>query len=61
MVKYLKSKTVNFGLIVSILGVIQSNIDSLGLDSKTQGFVLIGIGIAVILLRSVTDKPLKDK
>lgn len=61
MVKYLKSKTVNFGLIVSILGVVQSNIDSLGLDSKTQGLVLIGIGIAVIILRSVTDKPLKDK
>ena len=58
---FLKSKTINYGLLISILGIIQTNIESLELSNKTQGLVLIGIGIGIAILRTVTDKPLSKK
>lgn len=58
---YLRSKTVNFGLLLAIAGVVQVNLPALQLDPKVQGWLTMGVGIVVVILRSVTNKPLSEK
>jgi len=57
------SKTMWFGLAISILGVVQANSDILStvLTPKQYGWLMLGIGIVIKLLRFVTTKPLEDK
>jgi len=59
--KALKSKTVNFGLLLSILGVVQLNLPSLQLDPKVNAYLTMAVGIVVVVLRYITTKPLSDK
>lgn len=56
LIKRLKSKTINFGLLLKIAGIIQIYIGSLG-----YGLATMAIGIIVILLRFKTNEPLGDK
>lgn len=61
MLKFLKSKTINFGLLLAIAGVIQANLALLQLDPQTYGWATMGIGIIVVVLRFLTDKPVSEK
>ncbi len=54
--KRLKSKTVNFGLLLKIAGVVQIYIEQLGYGAATMI-----VGIIVILLREKTNQSLDDK
>ena len=56
-----KSKTILFGLSLTILGVIQDNIVGLGLSPQLQSIALIVIGILVAFLRVITTTPLSEK
>lgn len=57
-----KSRTLDVAAVIAILGVIEANFslisDQLG---EYQGFVYIGISIAMALLRMKTTAPVGDK
>jgi len=59
----LKSKTILFALALEIMGVIQLNADFLStvMTPSQFGWVMLGIGIAVKILRGVTTTSLKAK
>jgi hypothetical protein len=59
----LKSKTVLFALTLELLGVVQLNADFLStvLTPAQFGWVMLGIGVVVKVLRAVTIQPLSDK
>jgi len=59
--KAFKSRTINASLLISILGLVQTNLHYFQLDQKTQGLVLIGIGTLFAILRMDTDKSISDK
>ncbi len=54
------SKTVDFGTLILAMGIIEQNLplvrEQLG---NYYGFIVMGIGIGVIVLRKMTTKPLK--
>lgn len=56
-----KSKTVWFGLLVMCLGFVYDNFALLQnvIDPKNYGWILMGIGLVVQILRYLTDKPIK--
>ena len=54
--QWLKSKTINFGLLLEIAAVTQVYIDSLDRAALTAV-----IGVIVIVLRAKTNKALSDK
>lgn len=57
-----KSKTYLLSLIVTALGVIQTNYPLIQEQfGEHSGSVFIVIGIAIAVLRELTTKPLKDK
>lgn len=61
--KLLKSKTLVFGFLVTVLGAVQTylpNVQAL-FDPVTYGVVTAAIGVLVIVLRAVTTQPLEDK
>ncbi len=62
MKQYFKSKTINFSVLIGILGMLEMNMpmikEQLG---DYYGFVFIGIATISILLRAVTTKPLSEK
>lgn len=55
-----KSKTVWFGALVMTLSVLQGFVFYLPIDVRWQAIIGVLIGIAIILLRFVTGKPLND-
>jgi len=59
----LKSKTVVFGLLVTIFGALQFYLPAVEklLDATTYGLITAGIGIIVIVLRFLTTVPLDEK
>lgn len=59
----LKSKTILFALALEVMGVIQLNADFLStvMTPAQFGWVMLGIGIAVKILRGVTTTSLKEK
>ena len=59
----LKSKTIRVALIVELLGVLQLNADFLStMMSPAQfGWVMLGIGLAMKMLRVVTTTSLGEK
>lgn len=63
MQNFFKSKTMIFGSALSILGVIQMIIPQFAamFDEHTYGVLTASIGAAVMILRSVTEKPLNEK
>jgi hypothetical protein len=56
-----KSKTVWFGLFLSLLGFVYDNFSILQnvIEPKNYGWILMGVGCAVQVLRYYTDKPIK--
>jgi hypothetical protein len=57
-----KSKTIWFGLALTVLGALQGfDWTTLISNPSTSGFVVSAIGVAVMILRAVTDKPLSEK
>lgn len=59
--KPLKSKTINFGLLLAIAGAVQVNLPSLQLDPATQGVATMVVGVIVVVLRFLTTKPVSEK
>lgn len=59
----LKSKTMWLSAAVSTIGVIESNSDLVNavLGDNYYGSLMVGVGIASALLRTVTNKSLADK
>lgn len=57
--KYLKSKTVLFGLLLTLASAVQLFIPFL--PPEYMGLVGAGIGAAVIVLRFLTTLPLNEK
>jgi hypothetical protein len=57
-----KSRTFDFGALVLTLGVIEANLplvkDQIG---DWYGWILMGIGVAIIWLRKLTKGPVGDK
>jgi len=60
--KPFKSKTINFSYILVVMGVIEMNLpyvkEQLG---DYYGFILMGVGVVVAVLRKVTNKPLSER
>lgn len=59
--KPLKSRTIDFGLLLVIAGAVQLNLPALQLDPKVQGWAIMGIGVVVVVLRYLTTKPVSEK
>lgn len=59
----IKSKTVWFGFIVSIVGFLQAQTDFFKaiLPEKYYGYFVSALGVAVIALRFVTSQSIEDK
>lgn len=55
---WIKSRTVWFGLAVTILSTIQAGISTMVTDPKTVGIVGVVIGITIIVLRFLTTDPI---
>ncbi len=58
-----RSKTVWLGLAVSMLGVVQINLEVFNtyLTPAQQGLATLGVGLAIVVLRWVTDTSLDEK
>lgn len=57
-----KSKINWLGTAVLAMGVVQSNIDSLGpYVGEHLGLVNMGLGVAIVVARQVTTKPVSAK
>ncbi len=61
--QFLKSKTIIAALLIEILGVIQLSSDFLSavMTPAQFGWVMLGIGIAMKVLRALTTQSLGDK
>jgi len=58
-----KSRTMWFSLLLVIFGALFDNFSYVQniIDPKYYGFILIGIGVIVAILRFVTTQPLDEK
>ena len=58
-----RSKTVYLGLAITVMGYLQANVNALApfIRPEYLGTVSMGLGLAVILVRFVTDQSLADK
>ena len=61
--KWMKSWTINYGLVLVILGSLQQNFDYLKtlIGEKNYGLAFVAIGIVVVVLRFKTTNSLEDK
>ena len=61
--KVAKSKTINFAVLIAILGAAQANLAVLQsiVSPRFYGWSLFGIAIAIAALRAVTTQPLSEK
>lgn len=61
--KILKSKTIIFGLVITLLGAVQTNLPYVQaiLDPVTYGIATAVIGVVVIVLRFYTSTSISDK
>ncbi len=58
----LHSKTIWFALALEIFGVLQVELPNVSEQlGPYYGWIMIGIGIGIKVLRTVTTKPLEDK
>lgn len=59
----IRSKTIHTANIIAILGIIQANSDFLStvLTPKQFGWLMLGIAIIMVILRSQTTTALQDK
>lgn len=57
-----KSKTYNFGMAITILGVVESQAPYMqDFFGQYYGFFVMAIGIGICILRERTNQALKDK
>jgi hypothetical protein len=57
-----KSKTINYSLLITILGIIELNFNLIATYfGEHQGFVFILISICTAILRFKTTEPLQEK
>ena len=62
MFKRLKSRTNLTGLAIAVLGVVEMNAPMIQeLLGKWYGLTYIGIGVAMVILREITTKPVTEK
>ncbi|QCQ59211.1 hypothetical protein HOV44_gp133 [Rheinheimera phage Barba5S] len=60
--QYLKSRTVNVGLIITMMGVVEMNLSFLQPTfGDNFGLVSIAYGILMVYLRSITTNSIQDK
>lgn len=61
--KWHKSRTINFGLLVTILGGIQANIPSVqaAFTPMTYGVITAAVGMGIVVLRFLTTGAVEDK
>lgn len=59
----LKSKTHNFGVLLGIFGGLQTFLPTVRefIPADQYGTIFIAVGVAVIVLRNVTTKPVSEK
>jgi len=51
-------KTALAALLVTIFGALQSFFETVEMDNETQGYVLMGIGTGMAVLRALTSTPI---
>ena len=57
-----KSKTINYSLLIAILGVVELNFNLIAnYFGEHQGIVFILISVCMAVLRFATTQPIKDK
>lgn len=61
--QYAKSKTINFGTLVAGLGALQVMFPELKaqIHPAVYPWALVAIGVGVVMLRSITEKPISEK
>jgi len=61
--KAIKSKTINFALILAAFGAAQANLPAVQafVTPEAYGYITLGIAVVVAVLRSVTTTALADK
>lgn len=59
--KALKSRTVWMGVVVTVLGVVQTFAPALPISPLYQGVLAIAVGILIVVLRFDTDDAIADK
>lgn len=59
----LKSKTINYAMLIAILGVFELNYRSIEhfVPEQYRGLVFILISVGIVVLRFQTTKPLSEK
>jgi hypothetical protein len=60
---FIKSKTMNFAMVLGLLGLAQANLPALQavISPGAYGYITMAIGVAVAVLRVVTTQPLSEK
>lgn len=56
LTKWFKSWTINYATVLTIVGIVQTNLEMLQLTPKHMGFGMIALGIITALLRAKTEK-----
>lgn len=59
--RWFKSWTINTATVLTILGLIQTNLTMLDLTPHQQGIGLIVVGAVMAILRAKTTKPLSQR
>ena len=61
--KALKSKTINFSLLLALFGAAQLNLEAVQdfVSPEVYGWTTMGIAVLVAVLRVVTTQPLSEK
>jgi hypothetical protein len=59
----LKSKTINFALLLAALGAAQANLPMVQafVTPEVYGYLTLAIAVVVAVLRAITTKPLSEK
>ena len=61
LAKAVKSKTVWLGVAVAALSALQVGLGDAGVTAEQLGVVGPLLGVLIVLLRTITNKPLSDK
>ena len=56
LTKWFKSWTINYATVLTIVGIVQTNLEMLQLTPKQMGFGMIILGAITTLLRVKTEK-----
>jgi hypothetical protein len=59
--KALKSRTVQFGIAIAVLSVLQGFVGYIPANPAIQAIIGCGIASAIVILRFITTQPLSEK